>query len=169
MRLRLRFPLATALVVVVTASAACGGGSDAPLVETRTPVVETRTTLTANMNGDQEPSPTATGALGAGSLTLSSQSRELSGSITLNGLSATVAHIHDGVTGVIGAVIVPLAETAAGSGTWGVPAGTVLTEAQATAFGVGGLYLNAHSTANPGGEIRCQIGRQVFAAQLSAA
>ena len=63
----------------------------------------------------------------------------------------------------------PLAETAVGSGTWGVPAGTVLTEAQAAAFGAGGLYLNAHSTANPGGEIRGQIGRQVFAAQLSSA
>ena len=155
----LRWPLAATMGLLL---AACGGSDDAP-------VVETRATLSAAMTGDQEPAPTATGALGTGTLTLSSPSRALSGSITLDGLSATAAHIHDGVAGVNGAVIVPLAETTAGSGTWTVPAGTVLTEAQATAFAAGGLYFNAHSTANPGGEIRGQIGRQVFAGQLSAA
>ncbi len=155
-----RWPLAAAMGLLL---AACGGGDgyqDSP--------PETRATLSAVMSGDQEPAPTATGALGTGTLTLSSPSRALSGSITLDGLSATAAHIHDGVAGVNGAVIVTLAETAAGSGTWAVPAGTVLTEAQATTFAAGGLYFNAHSAANPGGEIRGQIGRQVFAAQLSA-
>ena len=155
----LRWPLAATMGLLL---AACGGSDDAP-------VVETRATLSAAMTGDQEPAPTATGALGTGTLTLSSPSRALSGSITLDGLSATAAHIHDGVAGVNAAIIVPLAETTAGSGTWTVPAGTVLTEAQATAFAAGGLYFNAHSTANPGGEIRGQIGRQVFAGQLSAA
>ncbi len=154
-----RWPLAVAMGLLL---AACGGNDNDP-------PAETRATLSAAMSGDQEPSPTATGALGTGTLTLSSPSRALSGSITLNGLSATAAHIHDGVAGVNGAVIVPLAETAAGSGTWAVAAGTVLTEAQATAFAAGGLYFNAHSAANPGGEIRGQIGREVFAAQVSAA
>ena len=157
----LRWPLAATMGLLL---AACGGSDsyDAP-------VVETRVTLSAAMNGDQEPAPTATGALGTGTLTLSSPSRALSGSIMLEGVSATAAHIHDGVAGVNGGVIVPLAETTAGSGTWAVPAGTVLTEAQATAFAAGGLYFNAHSAANQGGEIRGQIGRQVFAAQLGAA
>ena len=157
----LRWSLAATMGLLL---AACGGNENDD-----GPVVETRATLSAAMTGDQEPAPTATGALGTGTLTLSSPSRALSGSITLDSLSATAAHIHDGVAGVNGAVIVPLAETSAGSGTWAVPAGTVLTEAQATAFAAGGLYFNAHSTANPGGEIRGQIGRQVFAAQLSAA
>ena len=157
----LRWPLAATMGLLL---AACGGSDNYDA-----PVVETRATLSAAMAGDQEPAPTATGALGTGTLTLSSPSRALSGSITLDGLSATAAHIHDGVAGVNGAIIVPLAETTAGSGTWTVPAGTVLTEAQATAFAAGGLYFNAHSTANPGGEIRGQIGRQVFAGQLSAA
>ncbi len=157
-----RWPLAAALGLLI---AACGGGDGSNEV----PPMETRVTLSAALTGDQEPTPTATGALGTGTLTLSTPSRALSGSITLDGLSATAAHIHDGVAGVNGAVIVPLAETTAGSGIWAVPAGTVLTEAQATAFAAGGLYFNAHSTANPGGEIRGQIGRQVFAAQVSAA
>jgi hypothetical protein len=131
-------------------------------------LVETPATLTAMMSGDQETTPTVTGALGSGTLTLLSPSRVLSGSITLDGMTATMAHIHQGEVGVNGAVIVPLTETTAGAGVWAVPAGTKLTEAQASSFAAGGLYFNAHSTANPSGEVRGQIGRQVFAAQLSA-
>lgn len=158
----LQWPVAASLGLLL---AACGGGgnSDSPVSN------DMRTTLSAAMSGDQEPTPTATGALGYGTLTLSLPSRALAGSVTLDGMVGTVAHIHDGVAGVNSGVIVPLAQTSAGSGTWEVPAGTVLTEAQATAFANGGLYFNAHSAANPGGEIRGQIGRQVFAAQLSAA
>ena len=154
-------PLAITTVLLLAACGGSGGYDSGP--------VETRVTLSAAMSGDQEPMPTATGALGTGTLTLSSPSRALSGSIMLDGLIATAAHIHDGVAGVNGAVIVPLAATTAGSGTWAVPAGTVLTEAQAAAFAAGGLYFNAHSAANLGGEVRGQIGRQVFAAQVSAA
>ncbi len=156
-----RWPVAVAMSALI---AACGGGDDYAA-----PPVETRAMLSAAMSGDQEVTPTLTGALGTGTLTLSSPSRALSGSITLDALGAVAAHIHNGVAGVNGPVIVELAETPIGSGIWAVPANTVLTEAQATAFAAGGLYFNAHSTANPGGEIRGQIGRQVFAAQLNAA
>lgn len=146
------------------ALAACGGNDDAPVVPP-----STTSTLTAKMSGEQEPVSPATGALGTGTLSLTLPSRALSGSIVLDGVTATMAHIHLGDIGVNGAIIVPLAETAAGSGTWAVPAGTVLTDPQATAFAAGGLYFNAHSVANPGGEIRGQIGRQVYAAQMKAA
>ena len=147
--------------VLAVSLAACSSGSDDP--------PSTTATLSASLSGDQEPTPTVPGALGTGTLSLASPSRELSGSISLNGMTATAAHVHLGDIGVNGAVIVPLAETAAGSGMWAVPPNTVVTEAQATAFAAGGLYFNAHSTENPGGEIRGQIGRQVLAAQLSAA
>ena len=147
--------------VLAVSLAACSSGSDDP--------PSTTATLSASLSGDQEPTPTVTGALGTGTLSLASPSRELSGAISLNGMTATAAHVHLGDIGVNGAVIVPLAETAAGSGMWAVPPNTVVTEAQATAFAAGGLYFNAHSTENPGGEIRGQIGRQVLAAQLSAA
>lgn len=155
-----RWSLVGALALALSA---CGGGGADEAPPT------TMSTLTAAMSGDQEPTPTATGALGTGTLTLSSPSRAVSGSITINGMTATAAHVHLGDTGVNGAVIITLAEATPGSGTWSVPANTVLTEAQATAFAAGGLYFNAHSTDNPGGEIRGQIGRQVSAAQMSAA
>lgn len=141
---------------------ACGsGGDDDPVVPTPTTVQ-----LKAALSGDQEVPSTLTGALGTGALSLNSSSRAVSGSITIEGMTANAAHIHQGDTGVNGPIIVPLSETSLG--TWSVPAGAVLTEAQATAFAAGGLYFNAHSVANPNGEIRGQIGRDVFAAQMSS-
>ena len=134
---------------------ACGG-SDTP---------QTTTVRTAMLSGDQEVPPVATGAIGTGTLSHESPSNNIRGSIALDGMTATAAHIHQGDVGVSGPVIVPLVETA--PGTWSVPSGSVLTDAQAAALAAGGLYFNAHTPANPNGEIRGQIGREVFAAQLT--
>jgi len=125
------------------------------------------TTHRASMSGEQEVPPVATGALGTGTLSHDSPSGNIRGSITLDGMTATAAHIHEGAVGVNGPIIVHLAETA--PGTWSVPAGAMLTESQVAALAAGGLYYNAHSTANPGGEIRGQIGRDVFTAPMSPA
>ena len=148
-------------LALTLAACSSGGDDDVPL--------STSTALSASMSGDQENPPTATGALGMGTLSLATPSLAVTGSITLSGMTATAAHVHVGDIGVNGPVIVPMVETGAGSGVWSVPAGSTLTAAQATAFTAGGLYFNAHTSENPGGEIRGQIGRTVFAAQMSAA
>jgi hypothetical protein len=150
--------LAGALAVALPLGlAGCGGGSNAQVT----------TELRATMTGEQENPPAITGAVGTGVLSLDSPSRDVRGNITLDGMTATAAHVHTGDVGVNGPIIVHLVETA--PGTWSVPPGTLLTEAQAAAFNAGGLYFNAHTTANPGGEIRGQIGRDVFAASMSPA
>lgn len=136
---------------------ACGGDDHDQLT----------TTLRASMSGEQEVPPVITGALGTATLSLDSPSRTIRGSMVLDGMTANAAHIHLGDVGVNGPIIVPLVETS--PGTWSVPAGSTLTESQAAAFATGGLYVNAHSTAHPAGEIRGQIGREVLAAQMSAA
>lgn len=143
------------------ALAACGSGDDFPAPSSIT------TVSAASLSGEQEVPPTSSGALGTGTLTLVALSRAISGSIMLDGMTATVAHLHVGDAGVNGPIIVPLTQTA--PNTWSVPTGTTLTEEQATAFAAGGLYINAHNVANPNGEIRGQIGREVFAAQLTSA
>ena len=156
--IRLIRPLKWSLTgALALALAACGGSDD----------INTSTALRASMSGDQENPPTVSGALGTGTLSLELPSRNVSGSITLDGMTATAAHVHTGDSGVNGPIIITLAETA--PGTWTVPAGSSLTEAQASAFGAGGLYFNAHNAAFPTGEIRGQIGRDVFAAQLTSA
>ena len=40
---------------------------------------------------------------------------------------------------------------------WTVPEGTTLTPEQYQSFQQGGLYVNVHSAAHPGGEIRLQL------------
>lgn len=154
--------------------AACGGGGSSNVAAPASvvppvipPVIVTSVTLAASMTGDQEIPATVTGAFGTGTLALESPSRVLSGSFTVNGMTALDGHVHLGDTGANGPIIVRM--TNSGAGTFTVPAGTVLTESQADAFAKGGLYFNAHSTDNPGGEVRGQIGREVFAAQMSSA
>jgi len=154
--MNLNWLLAGALAIAL-ALAGCGGGNDAQVA----------TELRATMTGEQENPPAITGAVGTGALALDGASRDIRGNITLDGMTATAAHIHTGDVGVNGPIIVGLVETA--PGTWSVPPGTQLTEAQAAAFNAGGLYFNAHTAANPGGEIRGQIGRDVFAASMSPA
>jgi hypothetical protein len=66
-----------------------------------------------------------------------------------------MAHIHEAPMGQNGPVIVPLAKTA--DNVWSVPAGAKLTDAQLQSLKSGNLYINVHSVANKGGEIRGQL------------
>jgi hypothetical protein len=56
---------------------------------------------------------------------------------------------------VAGPIIIPLAQTAPGSGTW--TASGTLTDAQLALLNAGNYYFNVHSAAFPNGEIRGQI------------
>jgi CHRD domain-containing protein len=79
----------------------------------------------------------------------------VNGKVTTNGIAATAAHIHEAKQGANGPVIVPLARSA--DNEWSVPPNTRLTEAQFKSYRAGSLYVNVHSTAFPGGEIRGQL------------
>jgi CHRD domain len=152
---------------VAWAMVACGGSDDNTAPPVAPIPTSTTTVFTVSLSGNQEVPSTTTSGAGTGSLTFASPSLAISGGITVGGITATAAHIHTGVAGTNGGVIVPLTESPAGSGNWIVPTGQVLTQAQADALLAGGLYFNAHTTANPGGDIRGQIGRTVFAVNMS--
>jgi hypothetical protein len=106
-------------------------------------------------NGLQEVPAVTTTASGAGAFTLNTSTGALSGSVTITGMTANMAHIHEGEAGVNGGVLLGL--TAGADGKWSVPANTMLTAEQMGVMADGGLYTNFHSDAFPSGEIRGQI------------
>lgn len=106
------------------------------------------------LSGDKEVPPVTTTASGNGTININAD-MTVSGSVKTSGLAGTMAHIHQGAVGVNGPVIIHLAKD--GDGVWAVPAGAKLTDAQYQAYKAGELYVNVHTAANKGGEIRGQL------------
>ena len=106
------------------------------------------------LSGNQEIPPVTTSASGTGTLTVAAD-RSVRGSVTIRGMTPTVAHIHEGEAGTIGPVIIPLTKTA--ENVWSVPEGAKLSEGQYASFKAGNLYYNVHSVTYRGGELRGQI------------
>lgn len=106
------------------------------------------------LTGAQEVPPVSTPATGTGYIRVRDDG-SVSGSITTSGITSTAGHIHMGATGKNGPVIVPLTKTS--DNIYAVPAGAALTDAQLSGYQAGNLYVNIHSAAHPGGEIRAQI------------
>ena len=79
----------------------------------------------------------------------------VNGKVTTSGIAGTAAHIHEGRQGQNGGVKVPLARS--GDNEWLVPPYTGLTDGQFKSYREGALYVNVHSSAFPGGEIRGQL------------
>lgn len=110
--------------------------------------------MSLSLQGAAESPPVTTSASGSGEITVRPD-RSVSGSIKVKGVAATMAHIHEGDMGKNGPVLVPLARY--GDDTFMVPPNTRLTEAQYASYLDGRLYVNVHSAAHPGGEIRAQL------------
>ena len=77
------------------------------------------------------------------------------GTVVTTGVMGTAAHIHMAAAGPNGPVVVPLVSQ--GPNVWAVPGATTLSDAQWQAWWAGQLYVNVHSDANKGGEIRAQL------------
>jgi hypothetical protein len=106
------------------------------------------------LSGDQEVPAVKTAGAGTGTITVAAD-KSVSGSVTTTGVAGTMAHIHEAAPGKNGPVVIPLSKS--GDSTWSVPAGAKLTDAQFSSFKAGNLYVNVHSAANQGGEVRGQL------------
>lgn len=151
-------------------TAAHGGG------EIRGQIVPQATAvpLTAPLTGlSERPTPITNSATGAGFFSL--EGNTLTFSVNYGSLTgpATAAHIHGPTnTAQNAGVLIDLAPFNGGAfGTSGTFSGTrILTAAQRDMFLNGQTYLNVHTAANPGGEIRGQIApvlMQVYASGAS--
>ncbi len=106
------------------------------------------------LSGDSEVPPVKTMASGIATIAVAADGA-VTGSVKTMGVAGTAAHIHMGAAGKNGPVIIPLTKGA--DAEWSVPPGAKLTEEQMKSFKSGDLYVNVHSEANKGGEIRAQL------------
>ena len=84
-----------------------------------------------------------------------SSSGAASGTVSITGITnATAVTLNDAFAGNNGAVVVSLT---AGTSSWSIPAGTILTTQQWNDFWSGKLYVLVTSTAFPQGEVRGQV------------
>jgi hypothetical protein len=109
--------------------------------------------IKVSLTGAEEVPPVQTQAKGSGSFRVT-EDGTLSGSVSTEGVEGTMAHIHRGAKGQNGPVIIPLTKN---GNTYSVPEGRKLTEAQIQDLKSGNLYVNVHSNAHKGGEIRAQL------------
>lgn len=104
--------------------------------------------------GSHEVPPVTTSATGTGTITIKDD-KSVTGSVKTKDLVGVAAHIHLAPAGKNGPPIITLTQTS--EGVWTVPEGSKLTDEQLAAFKAGELYVNVHSAANKGGEIRGQL------------
>ena len=106
------------------------------------------------LTGAAQVPPVTTTATGTTDITVNGY-KSIFGTVTTSGVVGTAAHIHMGAVGKTGGVVIPLVKV--GDNRWMLPSNASLSDAQLYAYNSGELYVNVHSAANPGGEIRAQL------------
>jgi len=133
----------TALAVTALLSA-CAGGSDMKQ-------------LNATLSGSQEVPPVNSAGQGKAMLSLNTATKQLTWKISYSGLSgdAAAAHIHGpAAPGANAGVVVNLGASGVKNPLEG---SATLTDAQIADLLAGKDYVNIHTAANKGGEIRGQV------------
>ena len=124
--------------------------------ETGEPVPFLRRARGAALDGKAEVPPKPGSGFGDALATLDPKTKMLSYTITFQGLSgpATAAHFHGPAdAGANAGVVVPIGKDPASP----VTGTTTLTDAQIADLEAGKWYVNVHTAANPGGELRGQM------------
>jgi hypothetical protein len=127
----------------------------AALLAAAVPAMAATVNLKADLKSTNEVPPTDSKGNGSVTATFDTASKQLAWKGTVSGLTgpATAAHFHAGESGKNGAVVVPIAGADKGS----FEGSATLTDAQAADLMDGKWYVNVHTAANKGGEIRGQV------------
>ncbi len=133
------------------------------------PLTEFRATL---LQTNEAASPPFTGAYGTTRATFIHDTNTLNYEVSVTGIpSATASHIHRAPIGVSGPVVVDLLAGKVLSDGGTIRGSVVLTPAQVAQLFAGNYYVNVHTVAFPGGELRGQLfpreAVRAFGTQLS--
>lgn len=110
--------------------------------------------IKTNLSGGQEVPPVKSSATGISTIVVGDD-KSVSGTIKTSGMKGTAAHIHQGAKGVNGPPIITLKMSSPDE--WTIPPSAILTAEQYKSLQDGNLYINVHSDAHKGGEIRAQL------------
>lgn len=115
--------------------------------------------FTSILKGDAEVPAVTTNARGVATFNLNGTMDTLFVNGTFAGLSGAIvgAHIHNAPKGVSGDVVINLTNSINNNQIMGFVTGAALSSANMKAMLDGNTYLNIHTMANPGGEIRGQL------------
>ena len=138
---RIKIFLASGLGVAAVLLAGCAGMSSDKIVN-------------VSLSGAEQVPAVSTAARGKCTINVA-EDHSVSGSVTISGLAPVAAHIHVGARGKTGPVAIGLKKDS--DTMWSVPPGAKFTDDQYKAFMAGDTYLNFHTPANKGGEIRGQL------------
>ena len=119
------------------------------------PSMAANVNLKADLKAASEVPPTDSKGTGSVTATFDTASKKLSWKGDVSGLSgpATAAHFHAAEPGKNGGVVVAIAGADKGS----FEGSATLTDAQADELLAGKWYVNVHTAANKGGEVRGQV------------
>ncbi|MDQ6433413.1 CHRD domain-containing protein [Mesorhizobium sp. LHD-90] len=142
MRKSVSLPFATGLTLAAALFAA-------------SPAMAEMVKMSATLEASQEVPPNDSAAKGTADITFDTETRKLDWTIEYSGLTgdATGAHFHGpAAAGANADVAVPIEDPKSGA-----KGSATLTEAQATDLMAGQYYVNIHTAAHAGGEIRGQV------------
>ena len=109
---------------------------------------------TVSLSGNNEVPPSGSSASGTARVAVG-EDCSVTANVTVSGMTATAAHIHTGAAGTNGPVAVPFNKT--GDNTFAAASGAKMNAEQCAAYKAGNTYVNVHSAAKPGGEVRAQL------------
>ncbi|QDA59506.1 CHRD domain-containing protein [Hymenobacter jejuensis] len=140
-----KFTSAAVLIVGLAAFTACDKDNNT------TPANDT-VQLTASLTGAQEVPANASAGTGSFTGSYNKSTHVLTYTVTYQGITPTMGHIHAGVAGQNGDAFVPFSNVASSP----ITGTATLSDASANSL-LSGAYVNFHSSAYAGGEIRGNI------------
>jgi hypothetical protein len=135
-----------ALTVFLTLIVSCGDDDESNQNET----------YKATLSGANEATPNSSTATGTGTLTFNTTTKIFTITVTHTLASPTAGHIHKGAVGISGPVVYPFSSLVSPI----TITSAALTTEQEADLTAGLYYVNLHSAAFPGGEIRGNLIKQ---------